>query len=154
MQLDIFLGSTLFRHIFANLSFTAVLPNRTDVVTCGPKRPAPQLFLDAGRAAKDLPRRQALDDPDNLRRTVTRHRLHQKMYVIAIGSDLKETDFVTSSNVQTDCPQHLIDVRPHDDAPIFRGTHDVIQQDRNVMLFVDELAHALILPADKSPTPS
>jgi hypothetical protein len=154
MQLDIFLGSTLFRHIFANLSFAAVLPNGTDIVTCGPKRPAPQLLLDAGRAAKDFTRRQALDDPDNLRRTVTRHRLHQKMHVISIGTDLKETDFVTSGNVQTDCPQDLIDFRPHDDAPIFRGTHDVIQQDRNVMLFVDELAHALILPAYNSPTPS
>jgi hypothetical protein len=30
----------------------------------------------------------------------------------------------------------------------------VIHQDRNVMLFVDELAHAQILPADNSPTPS
>ena len=154
MQLDIFLGSPLFRHIFANLILTAMLPNGTDIVTSGPKRPAPQLFLHARRAAKDFTGRQTLDDPDNLRRAVTRHRLHQKMHLISIGTDLKKTDLVASGNVQADGPQDLIDFRPHDDASIFRGTHDVIQQDRNAMLFVDELAQVLILPASNAPTPS
>ena len=75
IQLGILFDATLFCPIFTNLRFTALLPNRTDIVTSSPKRPAPQLLFDAGHTAQNFTRGETLDDPDTLRWPVTRNAL-------------------------------------------------------------------------------
>lgn len=153
MEFLVFFLAALLGHILANLRFTAMLPHRRDVIAIRPKFAAPQLFLHRGDPSKNFSGRNTFDRPHNFCRAIQRDRLDQKMHMLSIRPNFNEHDFITLSNLQTDLPQYLIDFLGHHHTSILRGAHDVIQQDRDVMFFVKELAHADILPASASPHP-
>jgi hypothetical protein len=50
--------------------------------------PPPQTLFDSRDALKDLTGRETFDDLDHLGRTRARHRLHQKMDMIFVGTNL------------------------------------------------------------------
>jgi hypothetical protein len=50
--------------------------------------PPPQTLFGGWDAVEDLAGRETFDDLDNLGRAVARHRLHQKVDVIFVGTNL------------------------------------------------------------------
>ena len=88
MQLRIPFLTPLLSHVFTNDSFIPMTANGTDEIAFGPKLASPQALFDGRDAVEDLAGRVTFDDLDNLRRTVTRHRLHQKVDVIFVGANL------------------------------------------------------------------
>src|SRR5215217_7979023 len=87
MQLRIAFFTALLPHILANDFFIAVTAYGTDEIAFGPKLSTPQTLFDGRDAVKALTRRETFDDLDNLGRAVARHRLHQKMDMILVGTD-------------------------------------------------------------------
>ena len=88
MQLRIGLFTALLPPILADDGFIPVTAYRTDEGAFGPQLAPPQTLFDGRDAVKDLAGREPFDDLDDLRRTVARHRLHQKMDMILVGANL------------------------------------------------------------------
>jgi hypothetical protein len=88
MQLRIAFCTTLLPHICANDGCIPMTADGTDARAFGPKLASPQTLFDGRDAVEDLAGRETFDDLDNLRRAVTRHRLHQKVDGIFVGANL------------------------------------------------------------------
>jgi hypothetical protein len=88
MQLRIAFVTALLPHILANDCFIPVTAYRTDEIAFGPELTSPQTLFDGRDALKDLTSREAFDDLDNLGRAIARYRLHQKMDMIFVGTNL------------------------------------------------------------------
>jgi hypothetical protein len=67
------------------------------------------------------------------------------MHMVLVGPNFKELDLITLRNFQTDLFQNFIHVAVKDSSTIFGWTYKMVQQDRNVMAFLDQFAHAPIL---------
>ena len=119
--------------------------NCADEITISPEFPAPQLFLHMRTQAKHLPRRDALDQCYQFCDTVCGNRLHQKMHMILIRTDLHELQLVTPFEIQTDIPQHPVHSLFKYSAAIFRRKHQMIKQHRYIMALMYIFAHANIL---------
>ena len=61
--------------------------------------------------------------------------------MILVGADLDERDLVPLADLQTRLLEFLVDLRREDDPPVLGRADEVVQQDRDVMALVDELAH-------------
>jgi len=142
MQLRIASVTALLPHIFANDGFIPMTAYGTDEIPFGPKLASPQTLFDGGDAVEDLTGRETFDDLDDLRRAITRHRLHEKLDMLLIGPNFSKGDFIPLGDVSTDLFQHRVDFCGKDDAAILRRTHDVGKQGRDVVPFMPIVAHA------------
>jgi len=88
MQSRIAFFTALLPHILANDFFIPMTAYGTDEIAFGPKLASPQTLFDGRDTLKDLPGRETFDDLDNLGQTIARHRLHQKMDMIFVGTNL------------------------------------------------------------------
>ena len=88
MQLRIGFFTALLPDIFADDCFIPVTTYGTDEIPFGPQFATPQTLFDSRGAMKDLAGREAFDDLDNLGWAIVRHRLHQKMDMIFVGTNL------------------------------------------------------------------
>ena len=88
MQLRIAFFTALLPNILANDFFIPMTAYGTDAIAFGPKLTTPQTFFDGRDAGKDLTGRETFDQLDNLRRAIARHRLHQKMDMIFVSTNL------------------------------------------------------------------
>ena len=141
VELGVLLLPALLDDVALDLPFAPVAADRADVEPIRPELPAPEILLDRGHPAEDLPGSEALDYPDQLRRAVRRDRLHQEVHMVPICPNLQEDDFIPVGDLQTDVPQHLIHLGREDGPPILRRTHEVVQQDGDVVAAVDVLTH-------------
>src|SRR5215216_1433875 len=88
MQSRIAFVTALLPNILANDFFIPMTAYGTDEIAFGPKLASPQTLFDRRDALKDLTGHETFDDLDNLGRTIARHRLHQKMDMIFVGTNL------------------------------------------------------------------
>jgi hypothetical protein len=88
MQLRIAFFTALLLNILANDFFIPMTAYSTDEIAFGPKFATPQTLFDSRDAVKDLSSRETFDRLDNLGRAIARHRLHQKMDMILVGTNL------------------------------------------------------------------
>src|SRR5436853_1022526 len=78
----------LLPHILANDRFISVTAYGTDEIAFRPKLATPQTLFDSRDALKNLTDRETFDDLDDFVWTIARYRLHQKMDVIFVGTNL------------------------------------------------------------------
>jgi len=116
-----------------------------DEVPLCPKLASPQSFLHRRNPDKDFARRAALDTLRYLRGTVHRHGLNQKMNMLPVHTNLQKLYLITLGYLQTDLFQNRIHLICEDDTAIFGRTHQMIQQYRYVMAFVNILAHRALI---------
>ena len=143
MELGVLLLPSLGSNVPLDLAFAPVAADRADVVPVRPELPAPEGFLDRGHPTEDLAGRQALDPPHHLRRAVWGDRLHEKVHVVPIRPYLEERDLVARRDLQAAVPEHLVHVRRYHGAPVLGRTHDVVEQDGDIVAAVDMFTHAL-----------
>jgi hypothetical protein len=141
MQLFIVLLRPLILDIPADHLFTAMPSDRADKIPFGPTLTSPQLLFDCGDTLKQLSGGQTFDNLYNLRWTVAGNGLDEEMLVILVGPYLQKDDLIPLSNFQTDLFEHPIylGVEPH--STVLGRTHNVIDQDRNIMALMQILAH-------------
>ena len=99
MQLRIALFTALLPDICAHDGCIAMTAYGTDARAFGPNLTSPQTLFDGWDAVKDLAGRETFDDLDKLGRAVARHRLHQKVDVIFLGTNLSEGYVIPFGNV-------------------------------------------------------
>ena len=145
MQLLILFFPALLLDVLADHLLVAVLPDRADVIAICPELAAPQLFLYLRAGRKDFSRRDALDDLHDLLRAVHRHRLHQKMHMVFVRSDLQKPDLMPLADFDTNLFEFLVYFRTKYHSTVLRWTNDVVQQYRNVMALVDVATHSSII---------
>jgi hypothetical protein len=88
MQLRIAFVTALLPNILANDFFIPMTAYGADEIAFGPQLATPQTLFDDRDAVKDLTGRETFDDLDNLGRAIARHRLHQKMDMILVSTNL------------------------------------------------------------------
>ena len=88
MQLLIAFFTALLLDILANDFFIPVPAYGTDEIAFGPKFAPPQTLFDRRDTVKDFTGRETFDHFDNLGRALARHRLHQKMDMIFVSTNL------------------------------------------------------------------
>src|ERR1700677_2434457 len=138
-------------HIFSNYFFTSMLADGIDEIPFPPELPSPQFLFYLRRFDKHLPRSDALHRLYNPRRTIHRNRLHQKMRVVPIHSNLQKPNLPSLCNFQTHCRQHLVNSLAHHHPAIFRGTDNMIHQYGNIVLLVDVVTfHPSCSPCQKA----
>jgi hypothetical protein len=150
MELAILVILPLLFDVLTDCCLTHVLPYWGDVVAIRPKLASPQLLFDLGDTVENLTRRNAFDRSHNLGRTIGRNQLDKKMHMILIGPNLQENNFVSFGNLQTNVFQFLIHFGAKHHTPVFRWTHNMIDQDGYIMAFANQLTHCEIL-SDGSP---
>ena len=80
-----------------------------------------------------------------LRHAVCRDRLHEKMHVILIGTNLQEFHLVAFLNVHAHIFHHFIHVPVEDCTSVFRRKYEMVYEYRNIMAFMYIFAHLHIL---------
>jgi hypothetical protein len=99
MQLRIGFFTALLPDIGAHDFFIPMTTYGTDERPFGPKFATPQTLFDSRDTVKDLTSRETFDRLDHLGWAITRHRLHQKMDMIFIGTNFSKGYFIPLSDV-------------------------------------------------------
>ena len=141
VELGVLLLPALLDNVALDLPFAPVATDRADVVPVRPELAAPEVLLDRGHPAEDLPGGATLDDPDQLRWAVRRERLHQEVYVVPVRADLQERDLVPGRDLEADVSEPRVHVRRDHRTPVLRRTDDVVEQDGDVVAAVDVFTH-------------
>ena len=142
MQLLINFFTALLPDILANDFFIAMTADRTDEITFGPEFATPQALLDRRDAVQDLTGRETFDHLDHLGRAIARHRLHQNMDMIFVGTNFSKGYCIPLGDVSADVFEHGVDFCVKDDPSILRRTHDRVNQGRDVVPFMPIVTHA------------
>ena len=143
--MKLLVGPALTLDVIPNHVLISMLPNRAREITIGPELPTPQLLLHPRASSKYLLRRQAFYQRHELCHTIGRNRLHQKMNMVLVGTNLQKLHLIPICNLKTDLLQYLVHLWIENRSPIFRRKHQVIQQYRDVVALVNVLAHEPIL---------
>src|SRR6266849_1060338 len=141
-QLLLAFFTALLPNIFANDFCIPVTAYGTDARAFRPKLATPQTLFDGWDAVKDLTARETFDHLANLGRARARHRLHQKMDLIFVGTNLSKGYCIPFGDVEADVFAHGVDFCVKDDPSIRRRTHDRVNQGRDVVPFMPRVAHA------------
>jgi len=141
----LFVELALTLDVFPNHVLVSTLPNRACEITIGPELPTLQLFLHLRASFEYLLRSQAFYQSYKLCHTIARNRLHQKMNMVFVGTNLQKFHLIPISDRKTDLLQYFVDVWIENRSPIFRRKHQVIQQDRDIVALLNVLAHGPIL---------
>ena len=142
MKLYIFLFPTLFSDVVPEVFFISMTANRVDEESFRPELSSPQLLFDFRNTFKNLPRCYTFHNLAEPSRTERWNRLKQKMNMIRIRSDFNETDLISLTYLQTNLFQLGINLFIENNPAIFGRTDQMIQQYRNIVLFVDKCTHA------------
>ena len=141
MQFCIALFCPLLLDVLADDLLTAVPPHGTDEIPFRPKLATPQLLLDRRHTPKNLSGDETLDRFDKPRRAVRGHGLDQEMDMITVGSNLQKHDFIPFRSLQTDLFEHGVHLGVKHDTSVLGRTHQVIDQDGNIVVLTQILAH-------------
>ena len=93
--MHLIVGLSLALDVVSDRVFVSVLTYSTGEVSVRPEFAAPQLLLHVWAPSEYLARSKTLDHRDNLRHTIRRHRLNQKMHVLFIRADFQELDLIS-----------------------------------------------------------
>lgn len=132
---------TLIFHIRAYHRFITMLANGGSKVALCPELSSPQLLLHIRTFLEHLPRTQAFDQPHQVGNAVRRNRLNQKMDMILIRTHFQKMNLVTFLDLLTNVRQRPVNLFVEDCTPILRRKNKVIQQNTNIVAFMQILAH-------------
>jgi hypothetical protein len=142
MQLLIGLFGALLFDLLADDFFAPMTADGADEIAFRPKFSTPQALFDRGDSRKNLPRGQTFDRLHNLGWAIRRHRLDQKMDMIFVGANLDTDHVIALGDLQTDVFECRVDRLVKDDAAILGRTHEMGQQDGDIVALLLIFAHA------------
>ncbi len=143
--MELLINTALLLNVVFYRGLIPMLTHSASKVPVRPKLSSPQLFLDVRTQSKNLSRRYTFDNRYHLRHAVCWNRLHQKMNMILIRTNLQKLYLITLLYLQTNIPHDLIHPSIKYRPSIFRRKHHVIQQHRYIMALMNILAHASTL---------
>ena len=151
MQLFILSLSSLILDILTDDIFSCMFSDCRDKKTVRPELPAPKLCFDRRSLREYFPGGYALHLGHDLRRAVSWNRLDQKVNMVALCSNFQKPDFIALRYLKTNDFQQLIDFFGDYKPPILGYEHEMIHQQRNIMVFSNKLTHEPIRNAFLKP---
>jgi len=142
MQTLVLIFNTLFSNILSYRFFTPFVANGICKVSFAPEFSAPQYFLNFRLFFKHFLRCYTLHCLNYFSRTLCRNRLYKEMNMVSIGSYFNKYHIESFPNFKTDVFYFIINILAENHFPVFCRTNKMIQQDRNIVAFVNILAHA------------
>jgi hypothetical protein len=151
MQLLIFTFSSLILDILTDDIFRCMFTHRRDKKTVRPELPSPKLFFDRRSLREYFSGSYTLHLCHDLRRAVSWNRLDQKVNVVTLCSNFQKSDFITLGYFKTNIFQQLIDFFGDYKPSILGDEHEMIHQQRDIMIFSNKLTHEPIRNAFLKP---
>jgi hypothetical protein len=139
----VFLLAALVFYILGDPLFASVFPYGRDVVTVRPEFSSPELFLDFRHSGEDLSRRDAFHDASDLGRSIRRDGLDEKVDMVLVRAYLEKVDLVTKGDVLADFLHDHVHFLGDDRSSVLGRTDEVVDQNADVVTFVDIGAHAI-----------
>ena len=119
--MELLINTALLLNVVPYRGLIPMLTHSTGKIPVRPKLSAPQLFLDLRTQSEHLPRRYTFDHRYQLRHAVYWNRLHQKMNVILIRTNLQKLYLLALLYLQTNIPAlphpRLHQILPVDTSP-------------------------------------
>ena len=126
--------------------FAAMPADGVDVVTAGPKAAAPEHFFDFGIVLEYLPGSDAFGESDDLCGKHHGDALDKKVDMVAIRTNLHETDLVAYLDLTT-CRCEGVGHSGSEYFPaVFDGTDQMVKHQVDVVLFTDVFTHIMSMP--------
>ena len=142
MKLFIFLFPSLLTDVVPKIFFISMTTYRIDEEPLRPELSAPQLLFNLWNTFEYLPGCYTFHNLAEPARTVCRHRLKQKMNMVGVRPNFNETHLITTTYLKTNLFQFCVYLFRKNNPAVFCRTDQMIQQNRNIVLFVDKCAHA------------
>ena len=122
-----------------------IFPDGTCKISIRPELSTPKLFLYLGTLLKYLPGSNAFDDRYCLGYAIGWNRLHEKMHMILVRTDLQEFHLVSFLNLYTYIFHCFIDILVEYRTSVLCWKNQVVDKYRDIMAFVDIFAHLHIV---------
>ena len=139
-QCLVFFFYPLLLDIFGNDALGAMLADRVNKVALPPELPAPKLLFHFGTPLEDFPGYDALHHRDNLRHTVRRNALDQKMNVVPVRADLQKTDLISFFDLGAGLRHGPVDRIGYHDPAIFCTTYQMVKKVTNIVTLMYKFA--------------
>ena len=132
-------------YILADRILVPMFPNSACKVTVRPEFASPQLLFHFGTAPENFSCGEAFYHRYDLRYAICSNRLHQKMDMILIRTNLQKFHLVPILYFQTDFLDNVIHMIIKYGTPVLGRKHQVVYQYSYVMTFMYVFAHIGIL---------
>ena len=142
MQTLIFFFNALFPNVLSYRFFAPFMPHSIGKISLAPKFASPQNLFYLRHFLKYFSRRNTFHCLYYSIRTPCRNTLYKKMHMVPIGADFKKYHLISFPNLQANILNFVINFFAENHSPVFCRTNKVIQQNRNIMPFMDIFAHA------------
>ena len=124
----IFFFCALGFHICLYGIFISMTSNRVDIVSFGPKFPAPKLLFHLWMKLENLFGGDALDNLDNLTWTHHWNTLYQKMNMVFVGPNFNELNLIPLRYLKADVFQRFINCLIEHNPAIFGRAYKVVEK--------------------------
>ena len=136
MQNGVFLLNPLVSNVSRYACLISKLAYRVYKISIAPKLASPKLLFYFWMLTENLSGRYAFQHPYYFGRTFPWNRLNQKMNMILVCAYFKKMNLISLLYLQTNIFQCLINCFSEHNSTVFRRTHKMVQQYRNIMRFM------------------
>ena len=141
MQLFVLTFSSLILDILTNDIFSGMFTNGRYKKTVRPELSSPKLFLNRRSLREYFSGCNTLHFCHQLCRAISWNRLDQKMNMVALGSNFQKPNLITFRYFKANVFQQLINFLSDHKPSILGHEHEMIHQQRYIMVFPNKLAH-------------
>ena len=148
---QLFIDESLVLYVVGDHAFVAVFPDRAGEISVGPEFPAPQLFFDLGAVSEDFSCGNAFDHRDEFRDCVRGNALDEEMNMILIRADLEKVHLIPLFYLKACFLYDTVNLCVNDCPTVLCRKDDVVQENGDIVAFVDVSAHAYDYPTTDTP---
>ena len=141
MQLFVLTFSSLILDILTNNIFSCMFTNGRYKKTVRPELSSPKLFLNRRSLREYFSGCNTLHLRRYLCRAISWNRLDQKMNMVALGANFQKYNLITLRYFKTNIFQQLINRFGDHKTSILGHEHEMIHQQRYIMIFPNKLTH-------------
>ena len=145
MPIQFLILFALLFYIVSDHVLAPMFSNRASKIPISPEFASPQFLLYLGATSEYFSSSKAFYNRYNLRHTIHRNRLHQKMDMILIRTNFQKLNLIPFLYIQTNFFQNFIHVVIKYSASIFCWKNQMVKQHRNIMALVYVFAHTHVL---------
>lgn len=143
--MKLMIGIPLLFDIITYCVLIPMLSYSTNKVYIRPELPTPKLLFYVRAPLEYFPDSNAFYDRYYPGQAVRWNRLHEKMHMIGIRTNLQKLHLITLLNFYTYLLHHFIHILIEHYPPVLCGKHQMIDKHRNVIALMNIFAHLHIL---------
>ena len=124
--MDLMIGISLLLNMLGYCILATMFTNSSGEVSVRPEFPSPEFLLNLRTSLEDLPCGKALDRRYYLGHGVGWDRLHKKMYMILVRSNLQEFYLISIFDLYTYLFHHCVNILVEYDTSVLCGKNQMV----------------------------